>query len=68
MQEISEVLGKCILLTWARPCQEPQCLRPTGVAKLSLDDTQKIAKPLGPTVIIDGVHRKYLPQLSSLTP
>lgn len=31
-----EVLSECVLLTWAWPCQRPQCLRPLGTGKAPL--------------------------------
>lgn len=31
-----EVLSECVLLTWAWPCQRPQCLRPMGTGKAPL--------------------------------
>ena len=66
VQEIREVLWKCILSDFGQGHVKDQCLRPIGMTKPFLDDSQKIAKPLGPTVIIDSAHRKYPPQLSSL--
>lgn len=32
VEEENEVLRECVMLTWAQPCQGPQCLRPIGVA------------------------------------
>lgn len=31
---VDDVLSECVLLTWAQPCQRPQCLRPIGVGSL----------------------------------
>lgn len=40
----NEVLSKCVLVTWAVPCQEPHGLRPLTMAKPFLGQTSELAK------------------------